>query len=489
MDGAIGSAEENIKADLSAENLNQYCFTDKIFNLDEALKISYSLLNKVDKEVIIPLLGYLYITPLVSILKENDIYVDFILMLIGESGVGKSSIAAIINSHFGNFTRNSFNTSLDDTASKIEKQAYNLKDTILVPDDLNPENDEKKIKITNKIIALFGDRQGRGRITPQGKIRTTYYARGTAIITGEFLPNLAFSRLARVVVLEFTKNTTSEKAILYYQTEKEKLAYTMKKYIEWIINNENDVINTAKTIVQQFENNLIINNKELHGRTREAIAILYIGFNLYVEFLQTNSIISEEEKRNLLENSKEILKKVAQKQAQEIKNLTPTEMFYNAIEQLIQTNRINLLDFKNCSTIDFDRKRIDGFIDNETKQYYFYPETIYSAVCKFYSEAKNPFNISLSTLLKELHNSNALYMTDPSRKTVIRVNPITKEKMRVIAVKMQNNESIKANNEKMTQINQQEIKVENNEFKRKEEQKSVDNKKMNLMDLGNLVNK
>ena len=161
--GAIGENVGEIKAELTEGGLGQYCFTSKEFDVKEALQTSYSVLSIAKEIVTIPIIAYTYITPMVSLLKENDIFCDFILMFVGRTNTGKSSMAAIANSHFGNFTKNSFNSSLDDSISKVTRQAYILKDTLFVPDDLNPEIGNKKLKLVEDIIGFVGNRQGPGR--------------------------------------------------------------------------------------------------------------------------------------------------------------------------------------------------------------------------------------------------------------------------------------------------------------------------------------
>ncbi|OKZ83823.1 MAG: hypothetical protein BHW07_00745 [Clostridium sp. CAG_433_25_7] len=107
-DGCIGS-DENVKADLSTDTLEQYCFTDKKFDEKVALNESLKMRNLADKKVAVPLLAVTYLSPLISILEEVGIFADFILYLLGPSGTRKSSISAIALSHFGNnFQRNNF---------------------------------------------------------------------------------------------------------------------------------------------------------------------------------------------------------------------------------------------------------------------------------------------------------------------------------------------------------------------------------------------
>ena len=103
----------------------------------------------------------------------------------GRHGTRKSSITAMILSHFGNFSRNSFPCSFRDTLNSLEKKAFITKDVINVVDDFNPENlGNRKLDIAEKLFGMYGDRAGRDRMSQDGKsLRSPYIARGQCIVT------------------------------------------------------------------------------------------------------------------------------------------------------------------------------------------------------------------------------------------------------------------------------------------------------------------
>lgn len=155
--GAVG-AKDDIQADLTEGQLENYCFTDKDFNVNEALKCSCDVLEIANSKITIPLVGYIFIVPLISLLRERNIFCDFVLMFVGSTNTGKSSIAAIANSYWGKFTRNSFGVSLNDSFAKIIRHAFLLKDAIMIPDDLNPQSSKGKENLVNDALGIWGDR-------------------------------------------------------------------------------------------------------------------------------------------------------------------------------------------------------------------------------------------------------------------------------------------------------------------------------------------
>ena len=408
--GVISKSNIDVKADLSEGGLQQYCFTNKEFDTKIALQTSFDILKLANEKVSIPLLAYTYITPLVSLLREKNIYCDFLLMLIGSTNTGKSSLAAIVNSHFGNFKRNTFNTSLNDTISKIEKQSFMLKDCVFVPDDLNPEHNGKKIGLASKIIGSLADRQARGRVTGNIKIRKAYYARGTAILTGEFVPPLAKSRLSRTIILDFDKSTVNVDNLLKMQEHTEELSYAMKKYIKFIIENEDKILEECSKEIKKLQKVQKLQSEKytnILGRTKEARNILYLGFYLFLAFMFENEIIDEKEKEQLEETAEQVLDEIMLNQSKVIETTNPTEMFYNALEALINSNKVMLEDYATGYPIRGAGTKV-GYFDRKANRLYLYTETIYNEVYSFYKKRNIIFPLTQSTLLKTLQEEGIL---------------------------------------------------------------------------------
>src|SRR5699024_8746567 len=87
--GVIGN-KHNISTDLSQDGLERYCFTNKEFDRVQALKRSYSMLDVATHNLTIPLMATIYLAPLTSILQEEEIAPDYILMYVAKTGAGKS---------------------------------------------------------------------------------------------------------------------------------------------------------------------------------------------------------------------------------------------------------------------------------------------------------------------------------------------------------------------------------------------------------------
>lgn len=425
-----------IKADLSEGNLKKYCFTYKKYNLIDALKTCYSILKMGKLEVMIILIAYTFLTPLTTFLEKINFPFHFCLFLKGRTGTGKSESAAIMNSFWGtDFTSTGFGISLDDSENKLGKHFYILKDALVVPDDLNPRRDRQKEKIVLNIIFSYGNRQGRGRMSSNRKIEEGYYPRGTAILTGEYLPaNAPESTLARCLVIQFDKQTLNLDVLEETKLNKEHLAYVMKDYIHWLIIKEDFIEDMAREFKKE---NICPDDKNIHGRTKEIVNVLNFGVHLFTEYMKENEIIQEDEKIQLENDAKEILIQTAYKQVRVLQENDSVELFYDAVEEMINTDKFYLVNYNTGLPMKTDSKgKFLGYLDEKKKYYYFSPTDIYAEVKAFYKRAGEIFPINKNYLWDIMAEQGLIYKTSKDRTTVERVDLRTKEKRTVVAIKI-----------------------------------------------------
>ena len=413
--GLIGNAE-NVETDLSGDKLQQYCFTNKTFDIKESIRMSLSFLEIADYSITMPILATVYLAPLKSLLSINDILADFILFIQGQSGTRKSSLTAVALSHFGKFNRDNFPCSFRDTLNSIEKKAFILKDSLNVIDDYNPENvSSKKLDIVEKAFSMYGDRAGRTRMSQDGQtLREPYIARGLCIVTGEMLPEVAQSRIARSLVLSIKPDSIILSKLSELQDNTEELAYCMMNYISWIIENENSVIEYAKNTFKNSQRSRNLSN-EVHGRTKEIANILPIGFTLFTLFAKQQGVLSDDEKNKLDNKIIEVLNNLVEEQTQEVKELKPVEMFYSAIEELISAPSIRITNIK--TNFDIGAGKDVGYYDDDKKRLYLYPNIIYNEISRFYN---GKFPVPANTLWRYMSEEGLLYQNDKKRYKVAR---------------------------------------------------------------------
>lgn len=103
---------------IDLDKIEEYPLVPKAIKdvLKESIRCSLKILDLADKEITIPLLALVYLSPLRSIFLKSNIPLGFVTWLVGESGSQKSSISALLASHFGDFERDTL-----PEASKIRQ--------------------------------------------------------------------------------------------------------------------------------------------------------------------------------------------------------------------------------------------------------------------------------------------------------------------------------------------------------------------------------
>lgn len=430
--GNIGADENNeVETDLTDYNIQQYCFTDKEFEIKEALKTEYSLLELGDLKVIIPMIATTFLSPLFSILQEEGILINYLLLVVGKTGTYKSSSAALMLSHFGNFEINKMPLSFRATYCGIEQVAFSAKDVLLVVDDYKPETMETdQEKIMENILGLWGDRQNRIKMNSKGGLHQKYSARGLGMVTAERPPKFSQSRLARAMTIYTQEGSINFEKLKEIHAKKEQLAFTMKHYIKWIITNEENIRKTAMELQNMYS--LKTEKLKVHPRIKQNIIVMMIGFTMWLDFLLENKIIDSKKKYQLQDEAYSILQEVGVNQESDVEDEDPAKVFFKTIGQLQIANKVYFVDYKTGRPVnDISLGTQIGYIDSENNQYYLIADTTYKEIEK---ACIGKFTATPKQLWKSLLDEGYLVTDKDNRKVVRRTDPTTKNKVEVIII-------------------------------------------------------
>lgn len=120
--------------------------------------------------------------------------------LVGTSGSGKSEIASLLSSFYGNFSRDTPPAQWGDTVNTVETLGYPLADTLFWVDDYKSiYADEKTF---TRFLQSYSRGMGRGWLTREAKVRQEKPCRGLILSTGETTIEGEMSVIARMLVLE-----------------------------------------------------------------------------------------------------------------------------------------------------------------------------------------------------------------------------------------------------------------------------------------------
>jgi hypothetical protein len=122
------------------------------------------------------------------------------LHLVGTTGSGKSEIAALMTSFYGQFTRDAPPAQWGDTVNTVETLGYALADALYWVDDYKTcYADERTF---TRFLQSYSRGMGRGRLTREAKLRQEHACRGLLLSTGETTIEGEASILSRMLVLE-----------------------------------------------------------------------------------------------------------------------------------------------------------------------------------------------------------------------------------------------------------------------------------------------
>ena len=350
--GAIGSGSEAVEVEIS-ERLRQYSLPTETGDITEALKVSLSLLELGPKKIMYPLLALVYLAPLCEPLRQAGIEPSLLSYIWGVSGSKKSTLIALLLSHFGSFEHTGLPASFRDTANSIEKLASLAKDTILAVDDLYPAREPreraKQEGVLEHLSRNQGDRTGKGRMKADTSLREGLPPMGLALCSGEIMP-LSGSSLARNFVHKLQKGDIDQKKLTIAQAQLQKalLSQAMRGYLEYLAPQMGDLPGQLKAAFTHLRGEATekATIKTRHSRLNEAISHLHLGLNSFLSFAVSQGAISQEEGKKILQEAWEIFNQIADEQALQEQAGEPSKKIAEASLELEAQRRIYWADME-----------------------------------------------------------------------------------------------------------------------------------------------
>jgi len=403
--GCIGS--NNIEVEIE-KSLSRYCLPDKGVSLEVAGKASLSLLNLAPREVTIPLLSLVYLSPLTEAFKRAGHEPEFVLWMYGVSGTRKTSIAKIFLSHFGNFATTAPPASFKDTANALERKAFATKDSLLLVDDYHPmasrTEADKMEQIAQRVLRMYGDRISRGRLTSKIEFQKEYPPRGEVLVTGEDLPR-GFSTVARLMGVEILKEQVNLENLTEAQSQPHLYAEAMTGYIRWIAERMEKLPPKLAKMFKEERTNFQAG--AAHGRLGDAAAWLYIGFEIMLLYMEEIGICRQKRKDRLLLRARKILIDIVKTQGVIVEEEKPVDIFLRVLSELFVAKKVRVESIKTGKpTMEFFVGEMIGWEDANT--FFLLPEATFSAVNRFLSGKGQHFPVRERMLWKNLEESNMI---------------------------------------------------------------------------------
>ena len=420
--GAVGM--EGVTVDMG-ESLKNYRLDgggaegfDAIDPREACLK-SLELLGVMKEEIAVALLGTAYLAPLREFMTMTDIVPAIALFLYGESGTHKTTAAALALSHFGNFHAKNPPASFSDTGNQIRKKAFLVKDMPLLVDDYHPVTSiQEKRSMAGTAQALsraFGDGVDRGRLNADSSIKASTPPRSVAIITGEDLPAIGASGLARYFILDVDREDIpvgKEMTILQEAARKGWLQKAMRGYIEWLRDR-------ADGLPQRLHDDFLKNRqmvqsltKGTHDRAPEAVACIMIGYGMMLDYMLDAGAIDAEKRASMMWKAMKTLTETSKKQQKSMDSERPTRIFLDGMTELMASKAVVLKDINpvnggpNAAKDPSPVQDMVGYVDQD--YYYLLPNVAFGAVQRLCREQGVEFPVSLKALYKHLRCDGVL---------------------------------------------------------------------------------
>jgi hypothetical protein len=247
-----------------------------------ATEASLQLLNLGPREVAVPLVGAIYLAPLCELLGPDR--PDMVLWFHGPSGAFKSEAAALAQSHFGTFGRQTLPASFTDTPNAIERILFSAKDVLVVVDDFHPAQDRREEQAmsanASRLLRGVGNGSGRQRMRADTSLRPDLPPRGLAIATGERLPS-GHSTAARMFPIPVGRGEIPQDRLTEAQSAVNEYPVAMAGYVQWLAERFEELSPTLKA---RFSDLRAAARDGGHPRSAGQVAHLQIGIETVLRF-------------------------------------------------------------------------------------------------------------------------------------------------------------------------------------------------------------
>ena len=430
--GAIGS--DNICVDLKEGGavLSSYRFPTMVDDQHESAKVALSLLTLAKPEITYPLFATVFLAPLTEVLRGRARQGDFMPFLIGRTQSGKSSLAALFLSFFGDFDKNHFPASYKHTPNSLERICFLLKDVLCVVDDFFPgQSNQERTKMkemAQRLARAYGDGAVRQRLQG-GKLQDSWAPRGLAISTGEERPEIGESGQARFVFIDVNRGDVNYEALLsLHQEHKSKLTSFMSLYLQWVAVNWEMIPDlfeeTYRKAIELFV------HEEYSGRINESLAKLCGAMEVVLTFAKERGFISQAEYESYGETAYQAFSKVLEENVMSLVNEKPAKKFVTALREIIQQQpwRLCRIDDKQLPEEHL------GCYDDQ--YYYVFPSVCFQAVQAYFKATATMFPVGDKTLWKHLRAENIIETSDSRGRNTVQVRMACLDRKNVDVLKM-----------------------------------------------------
>ena len=423
--GAVGT--EDVDVEIS-DRLRKYILPENTGDIKKALEASLSLLELGPKGIMYPLYALVWLTPLCEPLRQAGIEPSHVTYLWGTTGSFKSTLIALLLSHYGNFEPKGLPANFRDSPKSIEEMAFQAKDTLLVVDDLYPAKDPRERAKLEGVLEYLtrnqGDRQGRGRLNSTIDLMSGHPPRGLVLCSGEIMP-LSGSSLARNFVLHLLKEDVNEEKLTQAQAQKALLSQAMRGYLEYLAPQLDTLIPQLPGDFEYLRGEAKKGSKTRtrHRRLDETVAFLFLGLNLFLKYAACQGVLTQEKEDKILQEAWETFNQVADELAQVAEREEPTKRFFEALLELQTLGRIYFATMQDAkpeiAENTLGAQKI-GWGPDDKGVYYLLYGPAWEQVVKYLRTQEEGLSLSKNSLLDSMEQKGLLDRSQGDRRSIVK---------------------------------------------------------------------
>ena len=336
---------DNIEVDLSGGNFSRRIGFTHASATDitaVAKQIYQDFLNLKLHDVTYPLIGHVCLAPFSSVISGEMGKKKPALHLEGPSGGGKTMLASLAMSFFGDFQDHFI--SWTSTANAIEREGYFFRDSLYLIDDLKASVVAPETVI--RTLQNYVDGHGRARMKSNAGMQKQFYIRGLLLSTGEdFVDNIESINGRTIVInVEPDKNTEAGMRCL---ANRHLYRCFMPALIKAVISDP-----AWKDKFKMFVDKKVVDFHAMTGDLPNGLRISlnwtlnYLGFTLFVYAIKINGVIDKTQADAMLAEYMEIAIRHIQHQSTELVQNNPVTTMFRILQQKIQANQVAIINLK-----------------------------------------------------------------------------------------------------------------------------------------------
>ena len=382
----------------------------------EGAERSMAMFNVMKSKIAVALLSTIYVAPLREFLEQAYVAPSYTLYLVGRTQTGKTTAATLGISHYGIFNdKLPKPASFHETANSVRQGAFLLKDMPYLIDDYHPvgtpQEKRQMISMAQSLSRAFGDGAERRRMNADGTLRTPTPPRCVSIITGEDMPDVGSSGIARFYVCRVREGDVYlNQALTELQEDALKgyLQKAMRGYIKWLQAQTDDLPERLHGMFLNLRHMVNQHSDALKGRAPDTVACMMIGYQMMLNYFRDIGLFDTETATSLFGEAFRILVENSEEQTEDSENDKPTRMYLESLSELIASRAVTVKDLNavSSSAKGNPADNMVGYFDME--YYYFLPSKTFAAITRLYHEQGREFPLSAKALYAYLEEEGII---------------------------------------------------------------------------------